>query len=97
MANELDWLRSKARKVAEDVLVITPDDAARIGDVEAGSYRVEYFQFEGTISYRMARALSGSKLISTDTEHETLRLGTGYRGGEGACFYGRAIYTLLEQ
>ena len=65
--------------------------------IETGVYAIERFSFEGTIPYRMARALSGSKLVSTDLEHETLQLGTGYRGGEGACRYYRTVYSRVAK
>ena len=95
MANELNWLRGKARQTQTDLLVINAEDAA-IAECQPGTYRVDYFAFEGTIPYRMARALSGGKLISTETETEVLRLGNGYRGGEGQCRYYRTVYTLTE-
>jgi hypothetical protein len=92
MANELNWLRSKARHIATETMVVTEDQA--IDGCLAGTYQVERFAFEGTVPYRMARALSGSKLTSTDTENEVLHLGNGYRGGEGLCRYYRTTYSL---
>ena len=94
MANELNWLRNKATKYATEVLVVSEDDAEASG-IAAGEYTVERFAFEGFVSYRMARALSGSKLVSTDLEHEALQLGTGYRGGEGSCRYYRTVYSRV--
>jgi hypothetical protein len=94
MANELNWLRSKAKQTQTDTLIINADDAAA-AECQPGTYRVEYYAFTGTVPHRMARALAGSKLISTETESEVLHLGNGYRGGEGQCRYYRTVYTLL--
>jgi hypothetical protein len=94
MTNELNWLRGKAKQTQTDTLVITPDEAIA-AECQPGTYRVEYFAFRGTVPYRMARALVGSKLTNTETESEVLHLGNGYRGGEGQCRYYRTVYTLL--
>lgn len=95
MANELDWLRAKAKHVQTDTMTITPDEAAEVGDCEPGEYRIERYAFEGNIPFRMARALRGIELIKTDTESEVLHLGNGYRGGEGICRYYRSTYERL--
>jgi hypothetical protein len=94
MANELNWLRDKAKLIQIDTLIISGDEATA-AECQPGTYRVDYFAFVGTIPYRMARALSGSKLINTESENEVLHLGNGYRGGEGQCRYYRTIYTLV--
>jgi len=94
MANELNWLRSKATHLQTETMVITPDEAAT-AECQPGTYQIERFGFSGTIPFRMARALSGVSLIKTDAEHEVLHLGNGYRGGEGQCRYYRTTYTLV--
>lgn len=95
MANELNWLRSKATHLQTETMVISADEAAT-AECHPGTYQVERFGFAGTIPYRMARALSACKdLIKTDSENEVLHLGSGYRGGEGQCRYYRTTYTLV--
>ena len=94
MANELEWLRSKATHTQKDTLIITPDEAAK-AECEPGTYEVNIYSFKGTIPFRMAHAISGSKLINTETVHEVLHLGTGYRGSEGVCRYYRTVYTKV--
>jgi hypothetical protein len=93
MANELNWLRSKATHLQTEIMIITPEEAG--AECEPGTYQIERFGFTGTIPYRMARALSGSDLIRTDAEQEVLHLGNGYRGGEGQCRYYRTTYTRV--
>ena len=95
MANELNWLRANAKRYESETMTIVPSEAAEVGIV-AGEYAVERFSFRGIIPFRMARALSGAKLTNTDMEFESLRLGTGYRGGEGVCEYYRTTYALRE-
>jgi hypothetical protein len=90
----LNWIRSKARHTQTELMVVSPDEATA-AECEPGTYQIERFVFEGFIPFRMARALSGATLTKTDAEHEALHLGTGYRGGEGACRYYRSIYTLV--
>lgn len=94
MANEINWIRERATKYSTTTMIVSPEEAKDV-EIQPGAYRVENFSFVGTLSFRMAKALSGVKLINTDTEHETLRLGTGYRGGEGKCEYYRTVYTFL--
>ena len=95
MANELNWLRSKATHYQTETMIITPDEAIT-AECQPGTYKIERFVFTGTVPYRMARALAGCKdLINTDSEIEVLHLGTGYRGGEGQCRYYRSVYTLV--
>jgi hypothetical protein len=93
MANELGWLRAKARLTQTDTMVVT--EARAIDGCPAGTYKIEFFAFKGIIPYRMAKALRGSKLINTETENESLRLGNGYRGGEGHCEYYRTVYERV--
>lgn len=94
MANELDWLRSKATHQQTEMMVVTADEAVA-AECQPGTYKIERFAFTGNVSFRMASALSGSKLIQTETESEVLHLGTGYRGGEGQCRYYRSTYELI--
>lgn len=95
--SELDWLRTKATKKAEDVFVITAEQAAEVGDCEPGTYRSELFAFEGNLPFRMMAALrkGPAPLINTGLEHETLKLGNGYRSGYTQCRYYRTVYTKV--
>lgn len=98
---ELNWLRSKARLIHSDTMVISEDEARDAG-CEPGTYRSDLYVFEGHVPPRMMMALKNRKyegdnvLVSTETEHETLQLGTGQRSGWTYCRYGRSVYTLLD-
>jgi hypothetical protein len=87
-ANELDWLRSKATHLQTETMTVSAEEATSAG-CAPGVYTIERYGFTRTVPFRMAKALSGSKLISTESESEVLHLGTGYRGGEGKCRYYR--------
>lgn len=94
MANELNWLRSKAKHLGTETMVVTPAEASE-AECEAGTYQIERFGFSGTLPVRMAKALRASELTKTDTENETLRLGNGFRSGLGQCEYYRSVYTRV--
>jgi hypothetical protein len=94
MANELDWLRAKAKHQETEMMVVSAEDAVA-AECEPGTYRIERYGFTGTIPVRMARALRGCKdLVKTDSENEVLHLGNGYVSGQGQCRYYRTTYTL---
>lgn len=93
MANEIEWLRSKAKLSTTDTLIVSPEGAAEAG-IEPGEYAARYYAFTGTLPFRMVAALRGfTGLENTETVSEVLRLGTGYRGGETACEFYRTTYT----
>lgn len=96
MANEIEWLRNKAKFLQSEIMIVTPDEAIA-AECLPGNYQIDRYGFTGTIPFRMARALSGAKLVKTDVEQEVLHLGTGYRGGEGMYRYYRSVYKLITE
>jgi hypothetical protein len=96
MANELNWLRSKARHLQTEMMIVTPNEA-ETAECQPGTYQIERFGFSGTIPVRMAKALQGcTDLIKTDAKNEVLHLGNGYVSGQGQCRYYRTTYTLIS-
>lgn len=95
MANELNWLRSKATHRQTEMMTISAEEAAA-AECAPGTYQIDRFVFSGTIPVRMARALQTCVgLVKTDNENENLRLGNGYISGQGQCEYHRTVYTLV--
>jgi len=78
----LAWIRSKATPMADDTI-----------EFEGATYIIRRVRFAGTVPYRMARELSGSKLENTDTANEYLRVGGQYRSQAGQCEYMRTEYV----
>jgi hypothetical protein len=93
MADAIDWIKSKARPLADDTLVIGADTAAEAG-IEPGTYKVRTVYYRGTLPNRMvAQIRKGHRpLISTEYEHETLKLGGAYRSDYGRCEFWHTTY-----
>jgi hypothetical protein len=95
--SQINWLRSKAKKLPDDTMSISEDEAKEAGCLP-GTYRIEFWSFEGVIPHRMMSALlrrEKDDLENTEYVHESLRLGNGYVSGRNICAFYRTVYTRI--
>ena len=87
----IDWIRSKAELVTEEVDTLDPEFAT--DDQPAGTrFRTRYFKFFGYLPRRMRHELNAQR--SELTDDETLKFGE-YVSTGNRCIYTRSEVSIL--